>query len=96
MTTIGEGIAAVEAVDGASSDSGLFKFGVIAAIGVVGNVAHSDTAIASSGVVALLRFSESPFTLFTSVDDMPPSSANDEVEAPLISGEGLNNEHDRR
>lgn len=90
VTTIGDAIAVevVEGVDGASSESGLFKFGDIAATGVVGSVAHSETAVASSGVM-LLRFRVSPFTLFTSVEDMAPNTANDDVEAPLISGEGL-------
>lgn len=83
VINIGDAIAVVEGVDGASSDSGLFKFGVIAAIGVGVNATPSETPFVSSDSILLSRFTRS--FVFTSIEDIAPTVTNDDVEAPSSS-----------
>lgn len=80
VITIGDAIAVVEGVDGASSDSGLFKFGDIAATGVGANVGNS---IESSDDILLSRFVRS---FFTSIEDIASTLTKDDVEPPSSSG----------
>lgn len=73
----------VEGVDGASSDSGLFKLGDIAATGVGASVGNSKTPIDSSDDILISRFTRS---FFTSIEDIAPTLTKDDVEAPSSSG----------
>lgn len=82
VINIGDAIAVVEGVDGASSDSGLFKFGDIAATGVGVNETPSETPFESSNS-RLSRFTRS--FVFTSIEDIAPTVTNDDVEAPSSS-----------
>lgn len=83
VINIGDAIAVVEGVDGASSDSGLFKFGDIAATGVGVNGTPSERPFESSDSILLSRFTRS--FVFTSIEDIAPTVTNDDVEAPSSS-----------